>query len=43
MVQDEVGYCNPTALGIAVVPFVLDDYWGRYYHSRPWYLRGRTT
>jgi len=32
-------YSYAPALGIAVVPFVLDDYWGRYYHSRPWYPR----
>jgi uncharacterized protein YraI len=25
------------ALGIAVVPFVLDDYWGLHYRHRPWY------
>jgi len=32
-------YSYAPALGIVVVPFVLDDYWGRYYHSRPWYPR----
>lgn len=24
-------------IGIAVLGFVLDDYWGRHYHDRPWY------
>ena len=23
--------------GIAVYPFVINDYWGRYYYNRPWY------
>lgn len=30
-------YTYAPSLGIAVVPFTLDVYWGRYYHSRPWY------
>lgn len=24
-------------IGIGVLGFVLDDYWGRHYHDRPWY------
>ncbi len=24
-------------IGIGVFPFVLHDYWGRYYYNRPWY------
>ena len=23
--------------GIAAYPFFINDYWGRYYHNRPWY------
>jgi uncharacterized protein YraI len=30
-------YTYAPSLGIAVVPFTLDVYWGRYYHSRPFY------
>jgi len=30
-------YAYAPSLGIAVVPFSLDVYWGRYYHGRPWY------
>jgi uncharacterized protein YraI len=30
-------YSYAPALGIPVVTFSLDDYWGRYYHERPWY------
>lgn len=30
-------YQYAPSLGIAVVPFTLDVYWGRYYHGRPWY------
>ena len=30
-------YQYAPSLGIAVVPFSLDVYWGRYYHGRPWY------
>jgi len=30
-------YTYAPSLGIAVEPFSLDVYWGRYYHSRPWY------
>jgi len=30
-------YSYAPALGIAVVPFSVDAYWGRYYHDRPWY------
>jgi uncharacterized protein YraI len=30
-------YSYAPSLGIAVVPFSLDLYWGRYYHGRPWY------
>ncbi len=30
-------YSYAPALGIPVVAFSLDDYWGRYYHERPWY------
>jgi uncharacterized protein YraI len=30
-------YQYAPALGIAVVSFSLGDYWGHYYHSRPWY------
>jgi uncharacterized protein YraI len=32
-------YSYAPALGIAVVPFSVDIYWGRYYHDRPWYSR----
>ena len=24
-------------IGVAVLGFTLDDYWGRHYHDRPWY------
>lgn len=30
-------YSYAPALGIAVVPFSLGVYWGRYYNDRPWY------
>lgn len=30
-------YSYAPSLGIAIVPFSLDVYWGRYYHGRPWY------
>jgi uncharacterized protein YraI len=30
-------YSYAPALGIAVVPFSIDVYWGHYYHDRPWY------
>lgn len=30
-------YSYAPSLGIAVVPFSMDVYWGRYYHDRPWY------
>ena len=26
-----------TVIGIGVLPFILDDYWGRHYHNRSWY------
>jgi uncharacterized protein YraI len=32
-------YSYAPSLGIAVVPFSVDVYWGRYYHDRPWYSR----
>jgi len=32
-------YSYAPALGIAVVPFAIDVYWGHYYHGRPWYSR----
>jgi uncharacterized protein YraI len=32
-------YSYAPSLGIAVVPFSVDVYWGRYYHDRPWYGR----
>ena len=32
-------YSYAPSLGIAVVPFSVDMYWGRYYHNRPWYGR----
>jgi len=32
-------YTYAPSLGIAVVPFTLDVYWGRYYHGRPWYAQ----
>ena len=32
-------YSYAPSLGIAVVPFSVDAYWGRYYHDRPWYSR----
>jgi uncharacterized protein YraI len=32
-------YSYAPSLGIAVVPFSVDIYWGRYYHDRPWYSR----
>src|SRR5256885_820534 len=28
-------YSYAPALGVAVVPFALDEYWGSYYHDRP--------
>lgn len=30
-------YSYAPTLGVAVVPFSIDAYWGRYYHDRPWY------
>ena len=30
-------YSYAPALGIPVETFSLDDYWGRYYHERPWF------
>jgi uncharacterized protein YraI len=30
-------YSYAPSLGIAIVPFSVDAYWGRYYHGRPWY------
>jgi uncharacterized protein YraI len=27
------------SLGIGIVAFNIGDYWGRYYHARPWYGR----
>ena len=35
-------YSYAPSLGIAVVPFSLDVYWGRYYHGRPWYGQRRS-
>jgi len=32
-------YSYAPSLGIAVVPFSVDVYWGHYYHDRPWYSR----
>jgi uncharacterized protein YraI len=32
-------YSYAPSLGIAVVPFSVDVYWGHYYHDRPWYGR----
>jgi uncharacterized protein YraI len=32
-------YSYAPSLGIAVVPFSVDVYWGHYYHDRPWYPR----
>lgn len=32
-------YTYAPSLGIAVVPFSVDVYWGRHYHDRPWYSR----
>ncbi|HEY3785961.1 MAG TPA: SH3 domain-containing protein [Steroidobacteraceae bacterium] len=32
-------YSYAPALGITVVAFSVDSYWGRYYHNRPWYSR----
>lgn len=32
-------YAYGPALGIGVVAFSVDNYWGRYYHDRPWYGR----
>lgn len=26
-----------TLIGIGILPFILDDYWGSHYHDRPWY------
>ena len=26
-----------TVIGIGVLPFIIDDYWGRHYYNRPWY------
>jgi len=26
-----------TVIGISILPFILDDYWGSHYHDRPWY------
>jgi uncharacterized protein YraI len=30
-------YSYAPGLGIPVIAFSLNDYWDRYYHSRPWY------
>jgi uncharacterized protein YraI len=27
-------------IGIGIIPFVLDDYWGMHYRNRPWFDRG---
>ena len=32
-------YSYAPSLGITVVPFSVDAYWGHYYHDRPWYSR----
>ena len=32
-------YQYAPSLGIAVVPFSVDVYWGRYYRGRPWFAR----
>jgi uncharacterized protein YraI len=32
-------YTYAPSLGIAVVPFSVDVYWGRYYQARPWFAR----
>jgi uncharacterized protein YraI len=32
-------YSYAPSLGIVVVPFAVDAYWGHYYHDRPWYSR----
>jgi len=32
-------YTYAPSLGIAVVPFSVDVYWGRYYQERPWFAR----
>jgi uncharacterized protein YraI len=32
-------YSYAPSLGIAIVPFSVDVYWGHYYHDRPWYGR----
>lgn len=32
-------YTYAPALSITVVSFSVDNYWGRYYHDRPWYSR----
>ncbi len=32
-------YSYGPALGITVESFSVDNYWGRYYHDRPWYSR----
>jgi uncharacterized protein YraI len=32
-------YTYAPGLGIPVVQFTIGDYWGRYYHGRPWYAR----
>jgi uncharacterized protein YraI len=32
-------YQYAPSFGIAIVPFSLDVYWGRYYRGRPWYAR----
>lgn len=32
-------YQYAPSLGIAVVPFSLDVYWGHYYQGRPWFAR----
>lgn len=32
-------YSYAPSLGIAIVPFSVDAYWGHYYHDRPWYSR----
>ncbi len=32
-------YTYAPGLGIPVVQFTIGDYWGRYYHGRPWYAQ----
>ena len=32
-------YTYAPSFGVPIVQFVIGDYWGRYYHGRPWYAQ----